>query len=103
MDEPFGALDAQTRWQMQELLLKVRKELKSTIVFVTHDVEEAVFLGDRISVLSSRPAEVFQDFSVPFGDGRNLETKRIKAFADIEQSIHDLIRTKAIHALHGTI
>lgn len=93
MDEPFGSLDAQTRWQMQELLLRVRKELKTTIVFVTHDVEEAVFLSNRLCVLSSRPAKIVQELSIPFGDERKLDIKGTKPFWEMEQTIHSLIRT----------
>src|SRR5271165_773043 len=58
MDEPFGALDAQTRSEMQELILNIRKKSQVTIVFVTHDVEEAVYLGDRVVLLSARPGVV---------------------------------------------
>src|SRR5262249_33518540 len=58
MDEPFGALDAQTRGDMQELIKKIRVETSATIVFVTHDVEEAVYLGDRVVVMSPRPGIV---------------------------------------------
>src|SRR3546814_1740371 len=58
MDEPFGALDAQTRGMMQELLLKVWEEHRVTVMFLTHDVDEAIFLSDRVIVLSSRPGRV---------------------------------------------
>ena len=93
MDEPFGSLDAQTRWQMQELLLKVRSELETTIVFVTHDVEEAVFLSNRLCVLSSRPAKIVQELKIPFGDERKLDIKGTKKFLEVEQTVHGLIRT----------
>jgi ABC-type nitrate/sulfonate/bicarbonate transport system ATPase subunit len=58
LDEPFGALDAKTRAEMQELILAVRAKLGTAIMVVTHDVEEAVFLGDRVCILSPRPASV---------------------------------------------
>src|SRR6185369_10124131 len=61
MDEPFGALDAQTRSDMQELLLKIWDESASTILFVTHDVDEAIYVADRIYVLSSRPGTIIED------------------------------------------
>lgn len=93
MDEPFGSLDAQTRWQMQELLLKVKAELKTTIVFVTHDVEEAVFLSNRLCVLSPRPAKVVQELPVPFGDDRKSEMKGDRTFMEFEQTVHGLIRS----------
>jgi len=93
MDEPFGSLDAQTRWQMQELLLNIRKQLKTTIVFVTHDVEEAVFLSNRLCVLSSRPAKIVQELSIPFGDERKLDIKGDRNFIEVEQTVRSLIRT----------
>jgi len=62
MDEPFGALDAQTRYQMQEEILRIWKQKKVTIVFITNNVEEALYLGDRIIVLSNKPCKVIQEF-----------------------------------------
>src|SRR5258708_9279818 len=67
MDEPFGALDAQTRGDMQELLLRIWGETASTILFVTHDVDEAIYLADRIYVLCARPGTIMDDVPVPFG------------------------------------
>ena len=72
-DEPFGALDAQTRRAMQLLLVDVWSQQPTTIVFVTHDVDEAVFLGDRVAVLGGRPTSIKSIVDVPFprGDGDN--------------------------------
>ena len=64
MDEPFGALDAQTREEMQHLLINIQKEHNCLIVFITHDVEEAVRLGDRVIILSTKPATVAKDFRI---------------------------------------
>jgi len=64
MDEPFGALDAQTRLQMQELLLELWAEHRITVLFVTHDIDEAIFLGDRVLVFSQRPGRIVADFKV---------------------------------------
>src|ERR1700681_2181023 len=75
MDEPFGALDAQTRSEMQQLLLKVWDESASTILFVTHDVEEAVYLADRIFIMSAHPGTIIEDVQVPFDRPRDLGLK----------------------------
>ena len=66
MDEPFGALDPQTRWGMQGLLLDVSRSEDNTILFVTHDVSEAVYLADTVYVLSARPARILHRVDVPF-------------------------------------
>ena len=70
LDEPFGALDAQTRLRMHEWLLALLTDRATTVVLVTHDVEEALLLGDRLCLLSNRPARVVDDLPVPFGRGR---------------------------------
>ena len=62
MDEPFGALDAQTRYQMQDEILKIRSKEKKTIVFVTNNIEEAIYLGDRILLLSNKPSKVMKEY-----------------------------------------
>src|SRR6202023_858265 len=67
MDEPFGALDAQTREEMQALMLLLHAHERTTVLFVTHDVEEAIFLSSRILVFSARPGRVISDLTVPFG------------------------------------
>jgi len=66
MDEPFGALDALTRLRMQELLLSLWSRLRPTIVFVTHDIDEALFLADRVMVMSAGPARIVEEIAVPF-------------------------------------
>jgi NitT/TauT family transport system ATP-binding protein len=83
MDEPFGALDAQTRSEMQQLLLKVWEETASTILFVTHDVEEAIYLADRIFVMSAHPGTIVEDVQVPFDRPRSLDLKQRNEFHEL--------------------
>lgn len=71
MDEPFGALDAQTRYQMEDELLDIRKKEKKTIVFVTNNIEEAVYLGDRILLFSNKPSKVVAEFVPQLSRPRN--------------------------------
>jgi len=87
MDEPFGALDAQTREEMQELLLLVRLHWKKTILFVTHDVDEAIFLSDRIIVMSPRPGRVRADLRVELPQPRSLEQKLAPEFLRLKREI----------------
>lgn len=75
MDEPFGALDAETRWHMQELLLEIRRVHRVTILMITHDVEEAIFLADRIVFLSPRPGRVKEVIIPEFKRGRQITRK----------------------------
>jgi len=92
MDEPFGALDAQTRADMQNLLLKIWEEAASTILFVTHDVEEAIYLGDRLFILSARPGTIVEDVPVPFGRPRNPAVKQSKDFQELVQYVLACLR-----------
>src|SRR5215472_13351315 len=84
MDEPFGALDAQTRSEMQQLLLGIWEETACTILFVTHDVEEAVYLADRIFIMSSHPGTIVEDVQVPFDRPRSLSLKQRNEFHDLQ-------------------
>lgn len=87
MDEPFGALDAQTRSQMQEFLTNLWDKEHKTIFFITHDVGEAVFLADKVYVLSKRPMQIKAVFEVPFERPRTHELKRTKKFFDFQQKV----------------
>jgi NitT/TauT family transport system ATP-binding protein len=91
MDEPFGALDAQTREEMQELLLLLSQHEKTTVLFVTHDVEEAVYLSTRILVFSSRPGRIVEDIRVPFGENRKLDIKLSPEFMKLKRHLLDLL------------
>jgi NitT/TauT family transport system ATP-binding protein len=91
MDEPFGALDAQTRTEMQQMLLQVRKEEKNTIIFVTHDVTEALLLADRVVVLSALPTHVVYDqpinFDRPRSQSLTYEHQFIETSKDLLQKL----------------
>jgi len=92
MDEPFGALDAQTRSDMQQLLLKVWDETASTILFVTHDVDEAIYLADRIFIFSARPGTIVEDIPVPFGRPRDPAVRQTAEFHDMQQHVLACLR-----------
>ena len=92
MDEPFGALDAQTRSEMQQLLLKVWDETASTILFVTHDVEEAIYLADRIFIMSAHPGTIVEDVQVPFDRPRNLDLKQRNEFHELQSYVLGRLR-----------
>jgi ABC-type nitrate/sulfonate/bicarbonate transport system ATPase subunit len=97
MDEPFGALDAQTRAAMQELLLKIWEESSSTILFVTHDVDEAIYLGDRIYVMSARPGTIMEEIAVPFPHPREPAVKQRREFQDLQQYVLACLRRAPGH------
>jgi len=87
MDEPFGALDPQTRWGMQGLLLDVSRTEDNTILFVTHDITEAVYLADTVYVLSPRPAQVLHRVDVPFFAQRDISLQSTPEFRAVEQEL----------------
>jgi NitT/TauT family transport system ATP-binding protein len=92
MDEPFGALDAQTRLSMQELLLSVWDRLKPTIIFVTHDIDEAIFLADKIYIMSARPGRIETVLDTHFARPRAIELTATQAFNELKLSILKTIR-----------
>ena len=92
MDEPFGALDAQTRSEMQQLLLRVWDESASTILFVTHDVEEAIYLADRIFIMSAHPGTIIEDVQVPFDRPRELSLKQLNEFHELQNYVLGCLR-----------
>jgi len=87
MDEPFGALDAFTREEMNRLVEEIWLETKTTIVFITHSIEEAIFLSDRVLVLSKRPGRVMADYPVPFVRPRSLKTMASREVFDLTNRI----------------
>ncbi|MBV9731331.1 MAG: ABC transporter ATP-binding protein [Verrucomicrobia bacterium] len=96
LDEPFAALDAQTRLQMQEMLLELWNGLKMTIVFVTHDVDEAILLSDRVLVMSRRPGRIRADFEVPLARPRTAEQLTSAEFNRLKKYCLELLREESI-------
>ena len=97
MDEPFAALDAQTREFMQAELLKIWTKAKKTVVFITHQINEAIYLADRVVVMSARPGRVKDIFKVPFSRPRNLSLKRDPRFLELEDKVWKLIEEESEH------
>ncbi len=98
MDEPFGALDAQTRVVMQELLADISKKTKTTILFITHDIDEAVLLGDRIYVMSRRPGTVREVLDVDLPGERTHESLVLPEFLEIKKKIMDMLWKESMGA-----
>jgi NitT/TauT family transport system ATP-binding protein len=98
MDEPFGALDAQTRALMQEHLLELWRDIRNTVVFVTHDLDEALFLGDRVVVLSAAPGRVLLDLRIDLPRPRPREVHASEAFSEAKIRCRDLIRCESRRA-----
>ncbi|WP_392891666.1 ABC transporter ATP-binding protein [Pseudomonas migulae] len=91
MDEPFGALDSQTRLQMQQLLLRVWGNSKKTVLFVTHDIDEAILLGDRVYVMGARPGRIKQILDVPIERPRTLDMVMERSFIEMKRDIFGLL------------
>lgn len=102
MDEPLAALDAQTRLVMQQELLRIWSETRSTVVYITHDIEEAVTLADRVVVLTARPGRVKLIRSTPAkADGNVAELRRDKAFGDLVVELWEAVAGSVGASLHG--
>src|SRR6185312_5782570 len=97
MDEPFGALDAQTRGLMQAELLRIWQRTPKTVIFVTHDVQEAVFLADRVAVMSARPGRIKTIVDTKF-DKNAANIFKEPAFIEKVDEIWNLVREEAIKA-----
>jgi NitT/TauT family transport system ATP-binding protein len=98
MDEPFGALDAQTRELMQEELQRIWQQTRKTVLFVTHDIDEAVYLGDRVLVFTARPGEIKAELSISLPQPRSIEVKKSPEFLAYRNTIWDLLRAEVLKA-----
>jgi NitT/TauT family transport system ATP-binding protein len=99
MDEPFGALDTQTRTVMQEILTNMWQRFRLSVLFITHDIEEAVFLSDRIYVMTARPGRIKAEIDVPLPRPRTAGMFGTPAFADLVQRLKGLIREESLAAM----
>jgi NitT/TauT family transport system ATP-binding protein len=95
MDEPFGALDVQTRLGMQNLINELWEEINGTILFVTHDIAEAVYLADKIHILSAGPGTIVDEVDVDLPLQRTEELKRSARFRELETLVLEKIRAQA--------
>jgi NitT/TauT family transport system ATP-binding protein len=98
LDEPFGALDAQTRTMMQEVLLAIWEDLHTTVLFVTHDIEEALFLADRVAVMSAGPGRILDQIEVPLARPRQADVVYAPEFIRLKRHCAGLIRTESLRA-----
>ncbi|HCL85620.1 MAG TPA: sulfonate ABC transporter ATP-binding protein [Comamonadaceae bacterium] len=98
MDEPFGALDNQTRVQMQELLLSIWEAQRKTVMFVTHDIDEAIFMANRVAVFSARPGRIKTELAVPLPHPRHYTVKTAPEFMELKARLTEEIRAEALHA-----
>jgi NitT/TauT family transport system ATP-binding protein len=99
MDEPFGALDAQTRVVMQEILTNMWQKFRISVLFITHDIEEAIFLSDRIYVMTARPGRIKAEIRVPLPRPRTAEMTYTASFIELVQQLKSLIREESLAAM----
>jgi NitT/TauT family transport system ATP-binding protein/sulfonate transport system ATP-binding protein len=96
LDEPFGALDNQTRSLMQELLLSIWESERKTVLFVTHDIEEAIFMANRVVVMTARPGSIKAEVAVPLAHPRHYTVKTSPEFSALKAQLTEQIRVEAL-------
>jgi NitT/TauT family transport system ATP-binding protein len=103
MDEPFGALDTQTRVVMQEILTNIWQQFRISVLFITHDIEESIFLSDRIYVMTARPGRIKAEIKVPLPRPRTAEMTSTPEFLNLVQQLKGLIREESLAAMGSEI
>jgi NitT/TauT family transport system ATP-binding protein len=98
MDEPFGALDAQTRELMQEELNAIWQQTRNTVLFVTHDIDEAIYLADRVIVFTARPGRIKDEIRIKLERPRRIDVKKTAAYMGYRNSVWDLLREEVLKA-----
>ena len=105
MDEPFGALDAETRWTMQELLMSIMESSRTTVLLVTHDIEEAIFLADRIVFMTRHPGRIRENLRTEFKSGERIPDKEtvigLPGYGELERRIMHMMREESPNRDHG--
>jgi len=99
MDEPFGALDSQTRSLMQELLLDIWQQSRKTVLFITHDIDEAILLGDRVYVMTARPGRIKEMIAISIPRPRSVDLLTSPDFIALKRRIMRLIHDEAVRAI----
>jgi sulfonate transport system ATP-binding protein len=103
LDEPFGALDAQTRVIMQQILTNMWQRLKISVLFVTHDIDEAIFLSDRVYCMTARPGSIKAEISIPLERPRQQSMMMSSEFLALRRGLMSLIREESLKAMGGEI
>jgi len=103
MDEPFGALDAQTRVVMQEILTNMWQQLRLSVLFITHDIEESIFLSDKVYVMTARPGRIKAEIPIPLPRPRTAEMTSSPTFVAIQRQLKALIREESLAAMGGEL
>ena len=103
MDEPFGSLDSQTRVVMQQILTNMWQKFRISVLFITHDIDESIFLSDRIYVMTARPGRIKAEIVVPLPRPRTAEMTTSREFVELNQKLRALIREESLAAMGGEL
>ena len=103
MDEPFGALDAQTRVVMQQILTNMWQRFRISVLFITHDIDESIFLSDRVYVMTARPGRIKAEIPIPLPRPRTPDMANSPEYLQIKQQLRDLISEESLKAMGGEL